>query len=177
MRQDLMGYFRRVITKTVLFAQLGAVLVFLSVMGLRLLGGLEFLELAAHDLFIRWQPEVGRTEPRIVLIEITEEDIHRLGEWPMSDGNLARALTLLLEMKPAAVGFDIFRDMPVPPGTETLDSVLSGSSSLVAVWKFGNGGILPPPSVRDAERIGFNDVLVDPGGIVRRGLLFLDDGK
>lgn len=172
-----MGYFRRVITKTVLFAQLGAVLVFLSVMGLRLLGGLEFLELAAHDLFIRWQPEVGRTEPRIVLIEITEEDIHRLGEWPMSDGNLARALTLLLEMKPAAVGFDIFRDMPVPPGTEMLESVLSGSASLVAVWKFGNGGILPPPSVRDAERIGFNDVLVDPGGIVRRGLLFLDDGK
>jgi adenylate cyclase len=29
--------------------------------------------------------------------------------------------------------------------------------------------------LRGTERVGFNDIVVDPGGIVRRGLLFLDD--
>jgi len=173
----LIGSFRRGVTKPALIAQFGAVLVFLAVMGLRLLGGLEFLELASYDLCIRWQPKINETDPRIALIEITEEDINALGEWPMTDGTLARALTLILNMQPIAVGIDLFRDMSVPPGTESLDSVLSGNGPVVAVWKFGDSGILPPPAVRNAEQLGFNDVLVDPGGIVRRGVFFLDDGK
>jgi adenylate cyclase len=43
--------------------------------------------------------------------------------------------------------------------------------------KFGKNGVPPPKAVRGTDRISFNDVLVDPGGIVRRGLLFLDDGE
>lgn len=173
----MIGFFRRVATKPALMAGLGAIVVFLSVMGLRLAGRLEYLELAAYDFCIRRQPKVTETDPPVVLIEITEEDIQALGKWPMSDGALARVLTLLLDLQPLTVGLDLFRDMPVPPGTENLDSVLSSGRPVVAVWKFGEGGILPPPAVRNSEHLGFNDVLVDPGGIVRRGLLFLDNGK
>jgi adenylate cyclase len=158
-------------------AQLVGALVFLAIMGLRLSGGMEFLELASYDLCIRWQPKINETDRQIVLIEITEEDINALGEWPMADETLARALTLLLNMQPIAVGIDLFRDLPVPPGTEILDSALSENGTIVVVWKFGEGGIPPPQSLRNTEQLGFNDVLVDPGGIVRRGLLFLDDGK
>ena len=38
-------------------------------------------------------------------------------------------------------------------------------------------GIPPPAALKDTDQVGFNDIMVDPGGIVRRGLLFLDDGK
>jgi len=38
-------------------------------------------------------------------------------------------------------------------------------------------GIPPPPILKDTDQHGFNDIIVDPGGIVRRGLLFLDDTK
>src|SRR5207247_8847159 len=53
------------------------------------------------------------------------------------------------------------------------------SSDLVVVMKFGEGpagGVQAPAAVTDPDRVGFNDVVVDRGGIVRRGLLFLDDG-
>jgi adenylate cyclase len=41
----------------------------------------------------------------------------------------------------------------------------------------GKAGIPPPTTLKDTDQAGFNDIMVDPGGIVRRGLLFLDDGK
>jgi adenylate cyclase len=31
--------------------------------------------------------------------------------------------------------------------------------------------------LKDTEQVGFNDIVVDPGGVVRRALLFLDDGQ
>jgi adenylate cyclase len=171
------GSLLRSVKRPVLIAQFGGALVFLAIMGLRLLGGMEFLELPSYDLCIRWQPKIKETYPQIVLIEITEEDINALGEWPMADETLSRTLSLVLNMQPIAVGIDLFRDLPVPPGTEILNSVLSENGSIVAAWKFGESGIPPPPSLRNTEQLGFNDVIVDPGGIVRRGLLFLDDGK
>ena len=48
------------------------------------------------------------------------------------------------------------------------------------VEKFGgeNGiGVPAPAALRGSQQVGFNDVVVDPGGIARRGLLFLDDGQ
>ena len=35
----------------------------------------------------------------------------------------------------------------------------------------------PLPMLRDTEKVGFNDLLVDADGIIRRGILFLDDGE
>ena len=66
-----------------------------------------------------------------------------------------------------------------PPGTEALNAVLAGDRRVVAVTKFGEGpstGVRPPPVLAGTDQVGFNDILVDPGGVVRRGLLFLDDG-
>ena len=50
----------------------------------------------------------------------------------------------------------------------------------MVVTKFADGssaGVGPPPVVKGTEKVGFNDIVVDSGGIVRRGLLFLDDGQ
>ncbi len=140
-------------------------------------GSLEFLEVSAYDWFIRIQPQVSEPNQRIVLIEISERDIQSKGRWPLTDATLARALTILTQYKPRAIGLDIFRDIPVPPGREELDSVLTRYGHIIAVTKFGDGGVPPPPVLKNTDQVGFNDVLVDPGGIVRRGLLFLDDGE
>jgi adenylate cyclase len=51
---------------------------------------------------------------------------------------------------------------------------------MIGVSKFaegGSSGVAAPRVLNGTERVGFNDVLVDPGGVVRRGLLFLDDGS
>jgi CHASE2 domain-containing sensor protein len=149
-------------------------------MGLRSTGALESLELAAYDWCLRLQPEPPGEDPRIVLIQITERDIRVQQRWPLTDRTLAQALEHIAQARPRAIGLDIFRDIPVPPGGEELAEVLQNNPNIIAMMKFGSGGedTVPPPSVlKHTEQVGANDIVVDPDGVVRRGLLFLDDGK
>lgn len=155
-------------------------LVFLGVLGLRISGNLESLELAAYDWHIRMRPTPPKSSPRVVLLTITENDIRQQGTWPLPDATLARVLETLTQYEPRAIGLDIYRDVPVPPGREELDRVLTSYGHIIAVMKFQHGddlGVPPPPVFEGTEQVGFTDILVDPGGIVRRGLLFLDDGQ
>jgi adenylate cyclase len=154
-------------------------LVSLAILGLRGCGNLESLELAAYDWFIRLRPSDPGADPRIVLVTITEQDIQTLGSWPLSDDVLAETLDSVARFRPRAIGVDIYRDLPVPPGSERLQNFLRKNGRIVWVTKFGqvkNDGIPPPAALRGTENVGFNDIVVDPGGVVRRGLLFLDDG-
>jgi len=151
--------------------------VFLIIIVLRNSGRLEFLELAAYDWFMRLRPTLSRSDPRVVIVAITEQDISREGHWPLTDATLARTLATLLQCRPRVIGLDVFRDISVPPGSRELESILLANQNIIVVTKFGEKGVQPPPILRNREQIGFNDVIVDPGGIVRRGLLFLDDGQ
>ena len=102
------------------------------------------------------------------------------GRWPLSDARLAQVLRILTQYQPRAIGLDLYRDVPVPPGHEELRAILVGNRHIISAMKFGNEveiGIAPPPVLKHTDQVGFNDILVDPGGIVRRGLLFLDDGN
>ena len=125
---------------------------------------------------IRLRPQPA-TDPRIVLVTITEQDIQTLGSWPLSDDVLAQVLESVARFGPRAIGVDIYRDFQVPPGSERLDGFLRKNGRIIWVSKFGQGktdGILPPKALRGT--CSFNDIVVDPGGVVRRGLLFIDDG-
>jgi adenylate cyclase len=155
------------------------ILISLAVLGLRGCGSLESLELAAYDWFIRLRPSDPKTDSRIVLVTITEQDIQTLGNWPLSDDVLSQTLESVARFGPRAIGVDIYRDLPVPPGSERLQDFLRKNERIVWVTKFGQGktgGIPPPKALIGTESIGFNDIVVDPGGVVRRGLLFIDDG-
>ena len=155
-----------------------SILVFLGLLGLRLAGSLEALELAVYDWYLRLRPGAP-ADSRIVLITVTENDIRQQG-FPLPDATVARALEILAAYRPRAIGLDIYRDIPVPPGHDRLETVLLDNPNIVAALKFGLTAetSVPPPSVlRDTERVGFTDIIVDPGGTVRRGLLFLDDGN
>ena len=149
-------------------------------MALRRAGSLESLELAAYDWYIRLRPDVSVSDSRIVLIAITERDIHNQGRWPLADATLAQVLEMLTQYRPRAIGLDIYRDIVVPPGREELDAILTANRRIIAVTKLGEGGsdgIPPPPVLQHTDQVGFSDIVVDRGGIVRRGLLFLDDGE
>jgi adenylate cyclase len=153
-----------------------SMLVFVGVLGLRLAGSFEALELSVYDWYLRLRPEAP-ADARIVLITVTENDIRQQGTWPLPDATIARALEILAASRPRAIGLDIYRDIPVPPGHDVLEGVLRSHPNIVAVTKVGltaETSVPPPAVLRDTEQVGFLDVVVDPGGTVRRGLLFLD---
>jgi adenylate cyclase len=141
-------------------------------------GLLEPLELMGYDLGLAVQPAPETPAP-ITLIAITEADIAALGRWPVSDSELQVAITQIAEYEPRVIGLDIYRDIPVPPGTSELHAALAELESLIGIFKFHSAtsaGVGPAPSLIGSGRIGFSDVVLDHGGIVRRGLAFLDDG-
>ena len=172
-----MAQFRKFIQKPIVVKLLGGLLVFLVIVGLRATGHLEFLELSAYDLLIRMEPKLSGGDPKITLIEISEEDIQNIGRWPLTDEVLARSIKILLKCNPCAIGLDIYRDIPVPPGTVELNHIFATNPNIIVVMTFGKNGVMAPAMIRETDQVGFNDIIVDPGGIVRRALLFLDDGK
>ncbi len=152
-------------------------LCFLVVSELQRLGTLENIELTVYDWFTRSRPKLLDIKPRILIIKISEADIRTLGKWPLTDETLANALKEVLEHHPRVIGLDIFRDISIPPGTEELNAVFTRNPHIICVTKFGNGGVPPPPILDGTGQVGFVDMLVDPGGIIRRGLLFMDNGQ
>ncbi len=155
-------------------------LVFAVLFGLRAAGALEGLELAAYDWHLRLRPGTPPAKPPVVLVTITDRDIADLGTWPVPDEVLAKALETLSRAGARAIGLDIYRDVPVPPGHEALNAVLAKNPQIAGAMLLPRGehpGVRPPAALAGTDRVGFTDTVVDPDGRVRRALLMLDDGK
>jgi adenylate cyclase len=179
---------RRFLRARPLVAAVAAALVFAALAGLRGAGLLQPLELAAYDRFVRAREPLPVEESPVVIVRIREEDIGRFGH-PLSDALLARALENLLAAEPRAIGVDLYRDAPVPrrpeggidstPDYERLAETVTRTDRVVLIHKFSGGaaeGTRPPPWLEGTGQVAFSDMPVDPGGIVRRGLLFLWEG-
>src|SRR5262245_8865960 len=83
------------------------VIAFLTTLGIRHLGLLQFLEFYAYDFFIRHQQRTTTSGP-IVLVEMTEADIHSPSlDYPIYDEKLAELLRVLLKQEPVVIGLDI----------------------------------------------------------------------
>ena len=151
----------------------------LVIIGIRSTGFLEQLELNLYDWLLRSRPTTTLSTPRITYITISEEDIRRQGRWPITDKTLVQALHLLLKYHPRAIGVDIYRDIEVPPGHQELVALLPKHPQIIMISQLGGETIarIPPPAVlQGSSQVGFNDILVDPDGLIRRALLFQDDG-
>jgi len=169
----------KVFEKTGIMAIMLVLMVVFCITALRELGFLQQAELALYDFFVVSQLRKATTKPPVVLVEITERDIQRLGRWPLTDEMLAELLKQIVGHGPKVIGVDIYRDQYISPGSDDLDRILI-TNNIVAVEKFGTGKdlrIAPPPALKGSNRVGFSDMVVDADGVVRRGLLFLDDGK
>ncbi len=145
----------------------------LALLGARQIGLLEPLELVAYDWMLRQQPDMG-IDPRLLVVEITEDDIRQQRRWPLPDQVLADALKNLLQHEPAVIGLDNYRDFPQEPGHQALAEQLQ-QTNIVVIRKLGQNNTLaiPAPGYVAPEQIGFNDLVVDTDSIVRRSLLFM----
>ncbi|WP_448599963.1 CHASE2 domain-containing protein [Thermoleptolyngbya sp.] len=142
------------------------------VLGLRQVGGVEPLELRIYDRMVRLRA-ADASDPRLLVVEITEADIQALQRATPSDETLAQAIALLQQHQPRVIGLDLHRDVPQEPGHVQLQTQLQ-APNLVAITKLGEsaGDRIPPPPGLPAERIGFNDFVIDRDGVIRRSLLF-----
>lgn len=139
-----------------------------GVLALRAAGWLQALELGAYDRMLRARPDAPAPDPRIAVIRILESDIRKYGH-PLPDSTLARAFETLARYGARAVGADLYRDHPVPPGSEALEDVLFEHSFIVMAEKLGE--VPPPPFLVGTGQVGFTDLKLDADGVVRRGLL------
>lgn len=144
------------------------------VTGAKKLGGLQRFELFIYDSLVRLKADRGQ-DSRLVVVGITETDIQNYGH-PLSDEEVANVLSIIQQQDPKVVGLDIYRKTEHPPGQEVLQTQLA-ADNLIAITNVGTDpaiGEVPPPDGVPWERVGFNDFSIDPDGVIRRGLLFVN---
>jgi adenylate cyclase len=146
------------------------------VLGLRLTGLLQLWELAAFDQALRFRPP-ERVDSRIVIVDVTEADIQRVGKWPMSDAVLVKVLNTIKQQEPSAIGLDLFRDLPVEPGHQALVKIFRTTPNLIGVQKIvgdaNSAAVAPPSELKQLGQIAANDFVIDPDGKIRRSLMYL----
>ncbi|NJK73081.1 MAG: CHASE2 domain-containing protein [Richelia sp. CSU_2_1] len=155
---------------------IASAVVTVPLIAVRQVGILESAELSAYDLMLRLRPDES-PDPRLLIVGITESDIQRLRQWPISDGKIAEILQKLEAMQPRVIGLDILRDVPQGEGRSELTALLQKSDRIIGVCLVTDGstdnpGSPPPPGI-SKDSFGFADFSVDRGGILRRALLFM----
>jgi CHASE2 domain-containing sensor protein len=142
------------------------------VLGIRQLGWLELSELSVFDRMVQLRPQLP-PDPRLLIVEITEADLQTLNRPTPSDQDVAKVMANLLQLQAKVVGLDLHRDLPQEPGQRELLRQLQNPKA-IAIMNLGspNSRRIPPPPGVPADRIGFNDLPIDPDGIVRRNLMF-----
>jgi CHASE2 domain-containing sensor protein len=139
-------------------------------MGARWMGVLQKWELQSYDLLLRQRPAES-ADSRILLVGADENDIRQY-KHPIPDGVLAQLIEKLEQYRPVAIGLDIYRYQPVPPGHESLVTQLQQNQRLVTACALGNNkedSIAPPPN-SPAEQQSFVDLENDQDYTVRRHL-------
>ena len=132
---------------------------------------LQSMELGIYDRMLRLRHREP-TDPRLLLVTITEEDIKR-EKWPLSDQTVNQLLKKLAFYQPRVVGLNIYR-----PQQKDLGNNLAPSDWVIATCLLSNIGRseVPPPGNIPTDNIGFDDVVSDNqvDQVIRRGLLFAE---
>jgi len=141
------------------------------IIGIRLLGLLQPWELKAFDQLMRARPFEGQ-DPRLLLITITETDvqnqpIQQRGAASLSDYALDQLRRKLDLGQPRVIGLDLYREQAVKPQFTELDAWMRAKQNLITICSYGTPGVPPPPNI-ERYNYGFNNVLEDQDGILRR---------
>ena len=143
---------------------------------LRFAGLLELLEMAALDQLFQLRPQEP-VDTRIVIVEINESDIQKLGGLPISDRRFAQLINILKKYNPVGIGLDIYRDKPVLEGHQEFLEVIKSTPNLIGVQKVAGSAdsypVAPPPSLKERDQVGANDFPLDPDGKVRRSIVYM----
>ncbi|MGB3509860.1 MAG: CHASE2 domain-containing protein [Microcoleaceae cyanobacterium] len=141
---------------------------------LRSLGLLQTMEWGAYDLFFRLRPTES-VDSRILIVGINETDLQNYRH-PINDRDLAKLLQKLQSFQPRVIGLDIYRDLPQEPGYEKLVEAFETIPNLIGIEKIetkNNLGVRPPVVLSKKNQVGFNNVINDADGKIRRGLLYI----
>ncbi|MGD1921079.1 MAG: EAL domain-containing protein [Pleurocapsa sp.] len=146
------------------------------VLGVRRFGGLQILELLVYDWMVNLQNK-NEIDNRLLVVEITDKDIKEQNSWPITDNTIAQLLKNIQQHQPKVIGFDLYREVPYPPGTELLRQELQ-KDNVAVIQLIGNGdnSVSAPPGVTQ-DQIGFNDIVVDvEDDVLRRNLMYVQFG-
>ena len=153
-------------------------------LGLRFVGGLQSLELAAYDRFLRWWPFFETADQRITVIKNTEDDIKQQGltrdsDFSITDDTLLTVLKTLEPLQPKVIGIDIYHEHEISPEVPELRQRLETTANVVSLCKHPSdaaemGGVAPTPQIRFGNRLGFSDFIEDTDRTARRVLLAMD---
>ncbi len=147
-----------------------------TILTIRQLGGLQSLELLAYDFIVQITKK-NHTDPRLLIVEITDQDIKNQNQWPISDKTFAQLIQKLQQYEPKVIGLDIYRDISHPPGTKELKAQLQKDNIITIEALGGNRKQISAPPNIPRSRIGFNDLLLDEDNVVRRNLVYAQVGE
>lgn len=152
----------------------GAVVIGL-VMGARMTGSLQSLELFALDSFLRLRP-VESPDDRVVLIGIDETDLKNVG-YPIPEKELVALLSKIQTYKPAVIGLHIFQTQ-----IARVENTKGGAASLNQIPNlFVSEKVLPAAEQIPAspgfstKQVGVIDILPDPDTHIRHMILGIFD--
>lgn len=141
---------------------------------LRFGGLLQSWEWAALDQLFRARPPEP-PENRVLIVAIDEEDVNKIGKWPISDRVMAELLQKLQANEPRVIGLDLYRNLPVEPGNAELVELFATIPNLIGIENLPDkksSAVPPPPILNEKEQVGFNNVPYDADGKIRRNLLY-----
>ncbi|MGP1384004.1 MAG: CHASE2 domain-containing protein [Thainema sp.] len=157
-----------------------AVLVTVCIILLRMTGWLQAVEWNLLDRLFRLRG-VEERDDRIVIVEINEDDLEQLGEWPISDKTLVQLLETIDQADPRAIGLDIYRDLPVGAGQAELAAFFQRVPYIYGIEtlpdSLNDRGVDAPNLLQEKEQVGFNNVIIDADGVVRRNILYWSRGE
>lgn len=169
---------RRFFSQLAQFKPIGMVSlgILVSMLAVNHSGLLNLIEWAIRDQWVRSQSS-NQVETDIVVVTIDEQDIQQLGDWPITDQDLARLLRQIHAQGPSVIGMDLYRDLPEEPGHEELLALYRSLPELVGVEKVSGVRVSPPPVLAEQNQVALADLVLDPDRTVRRGLLSVIDAQ
>ncbi|MEL6553515.1 MAG: CHASE2 domain-containing protein [Cyanobacteria bacterium J06621_11] len=134
-------------------------------------GWFETVELGFLDQFFRWRSSTGEIDERILVVTIDENDITSAGQWPISDRMLSQLLLKIGEHEPASIGIDLYRNLPVEPGSAELVESFNTMPMVIGAERIIGEAVAPHKTLAELGQSASIDLVVDDDGRVRRGLL------
>ncbi len=171
----ILRFLSRPITRTLLVVH-G---IFASIVVLWMSGFFEGVELSVYDNFVAIRSTRYTTPDPVVIVGANEHDLNTLG-WPLPDDVLAKVLDRLETGGAAMIGVDFYRDRPRGSGMEALNRVLTTHPNIICISRAAirrEKAIPGPPVLQGTDRLGFANVLADSDGVLRRALIFVNDGR
>lgn len=140
-------------------------IVTVAILGIRAIGMLQPLELAAYDHLMRLRPAETIT-PRILVVEVTQADVNQQGGYPLTDATLVKTIAALQPLQPVAIGLDMHRFQPRGEGRQRLITQFQQNSKLLTVCAFSQvvqNYAAPPEFSADQQlkQVGFSNLITD----------------